>query len=303
MDACVHRPNGLLKSSRPNVPTGRVGQSLARIGRSTQNLYRAQHINSSNRASNQLQARKIDKRGDMKRVTLGLLMLALVVPVSAEAKKPPKKPTPAQQSATKNAAWMCKSLRAANPTAFRLAFGKNTNARNAYGKCVSAHARAKSTDRIITLKKLTINATGTVTNAGASGCQFSVSGCTLSSSGNLTGVVGGTYTSTLTIMWTQATSNGQGGFCAPASGQTTLTLPGLGTITKQETGQVCEVGVTGTNVAHTFSGTFTVSGGTGLFSNATGSGTATFSQSPGASSALGGAITASETFTTLSVQI
>src|SRR4029453_15320227 len=109
--------------------------------------------------------------------------------------------------------------------------------------------------------------TGTVTNAGAANCQFSVSGCTLASSGNLTGVVGGTYTSTFTIFWTQGGSNGNGGFCAPASGQTTLTLPALGTLTKQETGQACEVGATGMNVAHTFSGTFTVTGGTGLFSN------------------------------------
>jgi hypothetical protein len=239
----------------------------------------------------------------MKKVTFVLLILGLLVPVSAEAKKPPKKPTPTQQVQGKNSAWMCKSLRATNPTGFRVAFGQNTNGRNAFGKCVSAHARARNTNRVVTLKKLTINATGTVTNAGAAGCQSTASGCTLTSSGNLIGVVGGTYTSTFTILWTQATPNGQGGFCAPASGQTTLTLPGLGTITKQETGQVCEVGATGTNVAHTFSGTFSVSGGTGLFSNASGSGTATFSQQPGGSSALGGTITASETFTTLSVHI
>jgi hypothetical protein len=239
----------------------------------------------------------------MRRVTFVLLILGLLVPVSAEAKKPPKKKTPKQQLTTKNSAWMCKSLRGANAMAFRLAFGTNTNGRNAFGKCVSAHARAKNTNRVVTLKHLAINATGTVTNAGAVNCQFTASGCVLSSSGSLAGAVGGTYTSTLTILWTQATSNGHGGFCAPASGQTTLTLPGLGTITKQETGQICEVGTTGTNVAHTFSGTFTVSGGTGLFSNASGSGTVTFTQQPGASSALGGTVTASETFTTLGVHI
>src|SRR5215212_4192973 len=135
----------------------------------------------------------------MRRVTFVLLILGLLVPVSAEAKKPPKKQTPKQQLATKNAAWMCKSLHAANPTAFRVAFGTNTNRRNAFGKCVSAHARAKNTNRVVTLKNLTINATGTVTNAGAANCQLSVSGCTLSSSGNLAGVVGGTYTSTFTM--------------------------------------------------------------------------------------------------------
>jgi hypothetical protein len=132
----------------------------------------------------------------MKRFMFILLAFALLVSVGvAEAKKPPK-PTPAQQVATKNAAWMCKALRAANPTAFRVAFGQNKNGKNAYGKCVSAHARAKHLNRVITIKNVTINATGTVTNAGAVGCQFTVAGCTLTSSGTLTGVVGGTYTST-----------------------------------------------------------------------------------------------------------
>jgi len=240
----------------------------------------------------------------MKRFTFLLLALALLVPVaSAEAKKPPKKPTSAQQVATKNAAWMCKALRAANPTAFRVAFGRNKNGRNAYGKCVSAHARAKHLNRVITLKNVTINATGTVTGAGATGCQFSTAGCTVTSSGTLTGVVGGTYTSTFTILWTQAASNVQGGFCAPATGDTTLTLPGLGTVTKHETGNVCEVGATGANVAHTFTGTFTVTAGTGIFNGATGSGTATFTQQPGTTTALGGTVTGSETFTRLTAQI
>lgn len=240
----------------------------------------------------------------MKKLTLGLLALALAVPVGAEAKPPPKKPKPStQQSATKNAAWMCKSLRAANQAAFTTVFGTNQNGRNAYGKCVSAHARSKHSNRAFSLKNLTIRATGTVTNAGAAGCQFSASGCTLTSNGTLTGVVGGTYASTFTIMWTQATPNGVGGFCAPATGDTTLTLPGLGTLTKHETGQVCEVGATGANVAHTFTGTFTVTGGTGFFAGATGSGTVTFTQQPGATTALGGAVTASERFTTLNVHV
>jgi len=240
----------------------------------------------------------------MKRVTLLLLTLALIVPVAAEAKKPPKQPAPsAQQVATKNSAWMCKALRAANPTAFRVAFGRNHNGRNAYGKCVSAHARAKHLNRVITIKNVKISATGTVTDAGTAGCQFTAAGCTLTSSGTLTGVVGGTFTSTFTILWMQASPNGQGGFCAPATGHTTLTLPGLGTITKNETGTVCEVGPTGLNVPHTFTGTFTVTGGTGVFNNASGSGTATFTQQQGSTSALGGSVSGSETFTSLSAQI
>jgi hypothetical protein len=239
----------------------------------------------------------------MKTLTIALLAFALLVPVAAEAKKPPKKPTSTQQLVAKNSAWMCKALRAANPTAFRVAFGRNANGRNAYGKCVSAHARAKHVNRVITIKNVRINATGTVTDAGAAGCQLSLAGCTLTSTGTLTGVVGGTYSSTFTIMWTQATSNGAGGFCAPATGHTTLTLPGLGTITKNETGTVCEVGVTGSNVPHSFTGTFTVTGGTGLFNNASGSGTAAFTQQPGSTSALGGTVTGSEVFTSLTAQI
>src|SRR5207248_6014136 len=133
--------------------------------------------------------------------------------------------------------------------------------------------------------------------------QFTAAGCTLTSSGTLTGVAGGTFTSTFTILWMQASPNGQGGFCAPATGHTTLTLPGLGTITKNETGTVCEVGPTGLNVPHTFTGTFTVTGGTGVFNNASGSGTATFTQQQGSTSALGGSVSGSETFTSLSAQI
>lgn len=242
----------------------------------------------------------------MKKLTLaGLLVLALAVPAAAEAKPPPKKPkTPkAQQVATKNAAWMCKTMKAANPAAFTTAFGSNHNGRNAYGKCVSAHARAKHSNRAFSLRHVTIAATGTVTNSGSAGCQVSASSCTLTSTGNLSGIAGGTYSSTFTILGTQATSNGHGGFCAPAAGDTTLTLPGLGTITKHESGTVCEVGATGANVAHTFAGSFAVTSGTGIFAGATGSGTATFTQEPGASSALGGTVNAMEKFTSLVVHV
>jgi hypothetical protein len=241
----------------------------------------------------------------MKKLTLGLVALALVLPAAAVAKQPPKKPKTSKtyQVATKNAAWMCKSMRTSNPAAFAGVFGANHNKRNAYGKCVSAHARAKNSSRAFTLRHVTITGKGTVTNPGAAGCQFTASGCTLTSSGNLDGIPGGTYSSTLTIMWTQATSNGHGGFCAPAAGDTTVTLPGLGTLTKHESGTVCEVGVTGPNVAHTFTGFFSVTAGTGLFAGATGSGTATFTQQPGASTALGGTVNASETFTSLVVHV
>jgi len=238
-------------------------------------------------------------------LTLTTLACALALPLAADAHgKPPVKQTKSVSVAvTKNSAWLCKSLRSQDKTAFAKAFGKNGNLRNAYGKCVSAHARAKRLHgKTLTFHNITIGSTGTITNGGADGCQFTDAGCTITSTGTLTGVAGGTYSSTWTILWKQATSNGQGGFCAPASGTTTLTLPIVGTLTKNEQGTVCEVGATGTNVEHVLqNGTFTVASGTGLLSSVTGSGTVSFDQKPGTSSALGGAVTGSETFDTLTI--
>lgn len=244
----------------------------------------------------------------MKKLLIALLVVALTVPAAAMAKKPPKPgngATPAQLAAAKNSAKICKALKSANPTTFASMFsGVNHNTRNAYGKCVSSHARTKThTGRTITVPSFTLTSTGTVTQAGATGCQSTDAGCTLTSTGTLTGLLGGTYSSTFTILWKQATSNGAGGFCAPASGDVTLTLTGLGTLTKHETGSVCEVGATGANVAHQLTnGQFTVTGGTGIFSGATGSGTATFTQQPGTTSAQGGAVTGSETFQSLTLK-
>lgn len=243
----------------------------------------------------------------MKKLTLSLVIgaLALALPLAAAAKgKPPVKQTKATAAAVaKNSAWLCKGLRAQDKVAFGKAFGTNGNLRNAYGKCVSAHARAKKLHgKTLTFHNVVVSSTGTVTDGGAAGCQFTDAGCTLTSTGTLTGVAGGTYSSTWTILWKQATSNGQGGYCAPATGTTTLTLPVVGTLTKSEQGTVCEVGATGTNDEHTLSnGTFTVSSGTGLLSASTGTGTVSFDQKPGTSSALNGAVTGTETFDTLTV--
>lgn len=245
----------------------------------------------------------------MRKFVLSLLVLVLAVPTVAVAaapgKKKPKPPTPTALATAKNAAQVCKALRAANPTLFARTFGANHTMRNAYGKCVSAKARSKTTNPTVTLKNVTVVTTGTVTNGGAAGCQFTAAGCTLTSSGTVSSAYAGTYTATFTVLWQspQTHSNGAGGFCAPATGTVVLTLTGLGTITKNETGEVCEVGATGPNVPHTFTGPFTVASGTGLFTGATGTGTSTFNQQPGTTGATGGPITASETFQTLTFKL
>jgi hypothetical protein len=245
----------------------------------------------------------------MRKFVLSLLVLVLAVPAVAVAatpeKKPKPKPTPVSLATAKNAAQLCKALRAANPALFARTFGTNHNMRNAYGKCVSAKARSRTTNPTVTLKNVIVATTGTVTNGGAAGCQLTAAGCTLTSSGTVAGAYAGTYTATFTVLWQspQTHSNGAGGFCAPTTGTVVLTLTGLGTITKTETGEVCEVGATGMNVPHTFTGTFTVASGTGLFAGATGTGTSTFNQQPGTTSATGGPITASETFQTLTFKL
>jgi hypothetical protein len=116
---------------------------------------------------------------------------------------------------------------------------------------------------------------GTETSLSAPGCQFTLAGCTVQSNGTATSSHLGTgpYTSTLTIDWAAATSNGDGGYCAPATGTGTLTAANGDTLDQTYTGTVCEVGATGTNVPHTFSGNFSDTGGTGRFAAASGSGT------------------------------
>lgn len=244
----------------------------------------------------------------MKKLMLVAAMAALAVPGAAYAHKTPPKPAhrgPQAPTIAKNSAWACKALQAQDKTAFAKAFGTNGNLRNAYGKCVSAHAHSsKLAGATLNLHDITIASAGTITSAGASGCQFTDAGCTIASTGTVTGLVGGTYSSTWTILWKQGTSNGAGGYCAPATGTTTLSVPVIGTLTKSEKGTVCEVGPTGTNVEHLLKdGTFTVSSGTGYLATATGSGTVTFDQKPGTDSALGGMVSGSETFTDLTLKL
>lgn len=125
---------------------------------------------------------------------------------------------------------------------------------------------------------------GVTTNPGTPGCQFTAAGCTTTSAGTLQGshIGRSTFTSTSTILWASATSNGQGGFCAPASSSTLITAANGDQISLQGSGTVCEVGKTGVNVPHTFDGTFAVTGGTGRFANASGKGTFAVSEDAGA---------------------
>jgi hypothetical protein len=51
----------------------------------------------------------------------------------------------ADQSATVNAAKQCKAERALDPAAFKAKYGTNKNKANAFGKCVSAKAKAQHT--------------------------------------------------------------------------------------------------------------------------------------------------------------
>lgn len=116
---------------------------------------------------------------------------------------------------------------------------------------------------------------GTETSLSPPGCQFTLAGCTVQTNGTATSthLGSGPYVSSLTVDWAGAYSNGAGGFCAPASGTSTLTAANGDTLTLSNTGTVCEVGATGANVPHTFKGNFTITGGTGRFAGAGGSGT------------------------------
>jgi hypothetical protein len=121
--------------------------------------------------------------------------------------------------------------------------------------------------------------TGAETSLSPSGCQNTgIHDCTVQTNGTATSSQMGTgpYTTTLTVHWGQAYSNGNGGFCAPADGPSTLTAAnGTNQLYFNNSGTVCEVGATGTYVPHTFSGTYTITGGTGKFAGATGQGTVT----------------------------
>lgn len=118
---------------------------------------------------------------------------------------------------------------------------------------------------------------GTEQSLSAPGCQnVGTHDCTVQTTGTATSTHLGTgpYVSTLTVHWGQAYSNGAGGYCAPADGPSTLTAANGDTLSLWNAGTVCEVGATGLYIPHTFSNaTYKITGGTGRFAGASGSGT------------------------------
>ena len=126
-------------------------------------------------------------------------------------------------------------------------------------------------------RPFTSTGSGTETSLSVAGCQFTLDGCTVQSTGIATSshLGSGPYVSTLTVDWAAASFNGAGGYCALATGTGTLTAANGDTLTQSESGKVCEVGTTASNVPHTFTGTFTNTGGTGRFAGASGGGTIT----------------------------
>jgi hypothetical protein len=65
--------------------------------------------------------------------------------VSSKVKKAKQAEEEQAQEARENAAKKCKAERASNPEAFKNTYGTNANKANAFGKCVSKHAKKATT--------------------------------------------------------------------------------------------------------------------------------------------------------------
>ena len=191
--------------------------------------------------------------------------------------------------AARNAAFACGVLRDTHPLGFARAFGS-------YRRCLSRGARpaGRHPSLTFTLHNLNLSTSGAVTAVDADpGCRLSDAGCTLTIAGSATGLLRGTYSTRLTVLWSQQVTNLANGFCAVATGTVTLTLPPLGTVVESTTGNVCEIGPTGPNVGHTLAhapATVAVARRGGAFRAAAGKGSVSFVQKPGPASALGGPV-------------
>ncbi|MHB8397925.1 MAG: hypothetical protein ACYDCI_03220 [Candidatus Limnocylindrales bacterium] len=114
------------------------------------------------------------------------------------------------------------------------------------------------------------------TNPTGLGCQFGGT-CEVDTTGQATVIAGdytfpATYSSRLFINYAAVTFPTPTTYCAPATGTVTITsnVDSADQIYKSESGQVC--GGTAAGASHTFSGTYRITGGSGRFHGATGSG-------------------------------
>jgi hypothetical protein len=115
---------------------------------------------------------------------------------------------------------------------------------------------------------------GTETSLGPVGCQFGGI-CMVQITGTATSSHMGTgpYTSTLAINYGDLTIPSPGEYCAYTTGTGTITAANGDTLNQTDTGWVC--GGDQPNASHTFTGTYSNTGGTGRFATATGGGTIT----------------------------
>ncbi len=222
---------------------------------------------------------------------------AALLALSASAFASPRHQAPAVTLDGNNAAFTCRVLRDTHPVRFAQAFGS-------YRRCVVRRVRAMRRHRPLTftLHNLNLNTSGAVTAVDPDpACRQSTTGCTLTIAGTVSGLLGGTYSTTWTALWSQADPNGAYGFCAVATGTVSLTLPPLGTLVQSTAGRLCEIGATGPNVGHTLRrARYTVEswnpGTRGAFRKAAGAGSVSFVQKPGPSSALGGPVSGALAF-------
>lgn len=226
-------------------------------------------------------------------VAAALLLLAGASPGGATRSSPQRA---AARVAESNAAFTCRVLQDTHSVGFTRAFGS-------YRRCVARHARPehRHPGLTFTLRNLNLNTRGVVTAVDPDpGCRQSFAGCKLTIVGTASGLLGGTYRASWTVLWAEAVTNLADGFCAVATGTVTLTLPPLGTLVQSATGNVCEIGATGPNVGHTLSrahSTVEAARAGAAFRNAAGGGSVSFVQKPGPASALGGSVSGALAFT------
>jgi len=154
--------------------------------------------------------------------------------------------------------------------------GANQNTAGAFGQCVSTSVKLGRHGGQLEF------ATGTISSFGAAGCNTATAGCVLTASGTIEGkpILHGTWSASLTAVWTSATATGDGGYCAPTTG-TVLLSDGTNSLTESVQGNLCEIGATGANVGHFFTGTAAVTSGTGTYATATGKAKLAFYQPTG----------------------